>query len=199
MQKVTIQISGFGRFMLSPKKIRSEPNTAGISRKWHVRGLSGENETDMARSWPQDALPTLTESNSRITSPSANRYNCLAWAAGEDTRWWWPDPFEIGYWPPGIKRSETKEAFVRAYRTLGFHHCDDGALEPGNEKIALFGKGPHGSERPTHAACQLESGEWTSKLGTFEDIVHSRVEDVAGPEYGRAVCYLSRPRGPQTA
>jgi hypothetical protein len=38
---------------------------------------------------------------------------------------------------------------------------------------------------PTHAALQLESGDWTSKLGDFEDISHSTIEAVSGPVYGR--------------
>ena len=25
-----------------------------------------------------------------ITSPTEISYNCIAWAANEDTRWWWP-------------------------------------------------------------------------------------------------------------
>ena len=67
----------------------------------------------------------------------------------------------------------------------------DAKLEQGIEKIALFGKGDFGSEIPAHAALQLESGQWTSKLGTFEDINHTILEAVAGPVYGRVICYLA--------
>ena len=100
----------------------------------------------------------------------------------------------IGYWPPGAGRSVTTQAFLDAYGTLGFKLCFDGTLEPGIEKIAIFGKRPAGQEVPTHAALQLESGEWTSKLGPFEDVRHSPVEAVAGPVYGTVICYLARPR-----
>ena len=47
---------------------------------------------------------------------------------------------------------------------------------------------------PTHAALQLESGAWTSKLGDFEDIEHVTVDAVNGPLYGRPVAFLSRRR-----
>lgn len=100
----------------------------------------------------------------------------------------------VGYWPAGVERAETRQAFLGAYGKLGFVPCEDGAVEPGIEKIALFGRGPAGQETPTHAALQLETGEWTSKLGPLEDVTHSAVEDVCGPVYGRVICYLSRPR-----
>jgi len=99
-----------------------------------------------------------------------------------------------GYWPAGVDRSETIDAFLRAYGTVGYRLCFDGLLESGIEKIALYVKGEPGSEVPTHAALQLEDGRWTSKLGPFEDIRHSSDADVEGPIYGRVYCYLARPR-----
>lgn len=64
----------------------------------------------------------------------------------------------------------------------------------GLEKVALFGKEQGGTVIPTHAALQLETGEWTSRLGHCEDVRHAKVEDVCGPLYGSVVCFLSRPR-----
>lgn len=150
----------------------------------------------MPGTWPQHELPNLTEDNCTITSAASRQYNCLAWAAGEDFRNWWPDTLDIGYWPPNVDRSVTTPAFMAAYGTLGFTLCFDSALEPGIEKLALYGKGPPGAELPTHAALQLESGQWTSKLGPFEDICHSTAEAVGGPVYGIVICYLGRPRRP---
>jgi hypothetical protein len=100
----------------------------------------------------------------------------------------------IGYWPHDIDRAVTTEAFLRAYRTLGYGLCFDGTLEPGIEKIAIYGKGPLGSEVPTHAALQLETGEWTSKLGIFEDVAHTTPAAVECDIYGRVICYLARAR-----
>lgn len=141
----------------------------------------------------RDAFPKLTLDNTRVTSPAANCYNCIAWAAGENFRWWWPTAPE-GYWPPGIKRAETRKSFIEAFGTVGFVVCKDGDLDPEVEKIALFGKGPPDFETPTHAARQLESGEWTSKLGPLQDIEHANAQDVSGPAYGDVICYMQRPR-----
>lgn len=47
---------------------------------------------------------------------------------------------------------------------------------------------------PTHAAVQLETDMWTSKMGDFEDIWHDTVGAVNGPLYGEPVLYMERPR-----
>ncbi|HZO88142.1 MAG TPA: hypothetical protein VFB38_07355 [Chthonomonadaceae bacterium] len=64
----------------------------------------------------ESTFPSLATSGYDITSPAAEDYNCIAWAAGETDRWWWPDPFSIGYWPEGVPRAETLEAFIRRIR-----------------------------------------------------------------------------------
>src|ERR1035437_5534603 len=150
----------------------------------------------MRSSWPQQDLPNLTTRNCEIKSAVTRHYNCIAWAAGENFRWWWPDPMGIGYWPRGVVRQVSTQAFILAFGTLGFSLCFDGTLEAGIEKIVIYGKGSAGAEVPTHAALQLESGKWTSKLGIFEDINHTTPDAVNGPCYGNVICYLSRkPRG----
>jgi len=148
----------------------------------------------MLGSWPQHELPHLTPATCEVTSKASSRYNCIAWAAKDVIKNWWPDPFGIGYWPPGVPRAVTIGAFIQAYETLGYKLCFDGSLEAGIEKVAIFGIGPQGLEIPTHAALQLESGEWTSKLGPFEDISHKTVDAVNGPVYGKPICYMARPR-----
>ena len=153
----------------------------------------------MAGSWSQQDFPHLDDTTCEVTSPRTEAYNCIAWAAGEDSRWWWPDPQEQDFWPPTVPREENLAAFVEAYRTVGFELCFDGTLEAGIEKLAIYGTGPIGGETPTHAARQLDSGEWTSKLGVLEDIRHERLESVSGPAYGRVICYVFRPRStPET-
>lgn len=149
----------------------------------------------MPGSWPAHELPYLTDDTCRVVSARTNRYNCIAWAAGSDLRNWWPDPWDVGYWPPGIPREVTVDAFMRAYGTLGYTLCFNESPEVGLEKIAIYGmRNADGSVTPTHAALQLESGEWTSKLGPFEDVRHNTVDDVRGPVYGTRICCMSRPR-----
>jgi hypothetical protein len=100
----------------------------------------------------------------------------------------------VGFWPHGVSRKDNLEAFMAAYATRGYRLCYDGSLQDGLEKVALFGKKQGDAVIPTHAALQLETGEWTSKLGSCEDVRHAKVEDVCGLLYGSVVCFLSRPR-----
>lgn len=149
----------------------------------------------MPGKWPRHELPHLTDKTCKITSPPSRRYNCIAWAFKDTSRWWWPDSQGIYYWPPGVPREETIAAFMLAYEKQGYRQCLNESLELGLEKIAIFGRQePDGTLTPTHAARQLESGEWSSKLGVFEDICHQASGDVSGPAYGRKVCCMSRSR-----
>ena len=150
----------------------------------------------MPGSWPKHELPHLAADNCEIKSKATKRYNCLAWAAGEDFRWWWPDLLGKDYWPAGVAREASIRAFLEAYGTCGFKLCFDGTLQASTEKLAIYGKDQAGTEIPTHAALQLENGEWTSKVGRFEDIYHKTTAAMEGPVYGRVICYLARPRRP---
>jgi hypothetical protein len=145
----------------------------------------------MSGSWPEEEFPGLDEQNHEVTSPSTNEYNCIAWAAGDQEAWWWPDNSVVGYsyWPPNVPRTETVLAFLLAYSTLGYARCEDGSLEQGFEKIALY---VGSDDIPTHAARQLPDGRWTSKLGGFEDISHTNLECLHGESYGRISVYLKR-------
>ena len=148
----------------------------------------------MPGSWPPSELPNLIDNNCQITSPTTPRYNCIAWAAGDNSRWWEPDPFGQYYWPPNIPRTFTTDAFLQAYGMLGFRLCFDGILKQGVEKLAIYGKGPAGAEVPTHAALQLPDGTWTSKLGNCEDVTHTTADNLNGPCYGHVLCFLARAR-----
>ena len=149
---------------------------------------------DISRELMERLFPKLGVSQYRITSQASKDYNCIAWAAGDDSRWWEPDPWNLYYWPPSAPRTWTLDALVQAYGTLGFKLCFDGGLEQGLEKVAIYAKGQVGNEVPTHAALQLRDGTWTSKLGNCEDINHHTSGDVNGPEYGQVFCFLVRLR-----
>ena len=148
----------------------------------------------MDGSWPTKDFPKLIPPNHQITSVKRNRYNCIAWAAGSNSEWWWP--VRGYYWPKGVPRIETVGSFEEAFRTLGYRECRDGYLEDGVEKIALFAKCEDRMLKPTHAARQMPDGSWTSKLGTLEDIRHENLDDVSGPRYGVPVKFMSRKSPP---
>ena len=135
-------------------------------------------------------FPRLTDSNYHITSPVTEGYNCIAWAAEDDQRWWWPTR-DDGYWPPNAPRSETVESFVLAFKTLGYEVCDNGEMEEQCNKIALY---VDDGGSPTHMARQLQNGFWTSKLGNFHDITHKDPYVVAEGVYGTVKCFLKKQR-----
>jgi hypothetical protein len=132
--------------------------------------------------------PGLAQTQYRITSPHTGDYNCLAWAIEENDRWWSPLPEADYYWPEGVPREVSVEAFVKAYETLGFVVCEDGELEAGVEKLAIYATS---DGRPQHVARQLSNGLWTSKLGRLEDIEHE-LEGLSGSLYGTVRCFMSR-------
>jgi hypothetical protein len=132
------------------------------------------------------SFPSLASDGFEKTSDEDSVYNCIAWAAGDVDHWWWPDRV----WPSTAPRAETLPAFVAAFGAIGYTPCQDGRYELAYEKIAIYCSL---SGVPTHAARQLDSGCWTSKLGEFWDIQHSTPRGVEGPQYGIAVQFLRRP------
>jgi hypothetical protein len=135
----------------------------------------------------QDLFPRLQGVAYQVTSPEDNRYNCIAWAAGDNERWW--EPATLRYWPPTVPREDTLKAYLQAFATLGYECCAGEELESGFEKVALF---MDDTGSPSHAARQLPNGRWTSKIGQREDIEHS-LHDLAGETYGIVVQILKRP------
>lgn len=84
----------------------------------------------------------------------------------------------------------TLDAYVAAYAAQGYSQCADASLESGFEKIAIFMK----ASVPSHAARQLETGAWTSKLGQYFDIQHNSLAGVERNEYGYIAQILKRPK-----
>jgi hypothetical protein len=127
----------------------------------------------------------------RITSEYDEGYNCIAFAV-HDTRQFW-DPDMIGvrgyYWPPGIPRDFRVSTLIRVYEIHGFRGCDNGELESGFEKVAIYGTS---ADNGTHAARQKDSGVWTSKLGESEDIEHDTLEGLEGDVYGKVFVIMKR-------
>jgi hypothetical protein len=130
-------------------------------------------------------FPGLVTSQYAITSPQTPRYNCIAWAAADDTRWWEPDPLGVYYWPASCPREYTVDAYVRAYEEAGYRRVQQET--PGDERVAIFTK----DGIPQHAARELPSGQWTSKCGELEDIAHE-LSALEGNFYGTAAIVLAR-------
>ncbi len=126
-------------------------------------------------------FPNLHPGNYRITGPADETYNCIAWAAGIDSAPWEPVSASGHY---------TTTALIDAMQSVGFVPCADGSLEDGVEKIAIYTD----VHEYMHAARQLDSGKWTSKMGKGERIEHDTPQDLAGPAYGQVTAFMKRPR-----
>ena len=133
-----------------------------------------------------------TRDSFSIESPFDEAYNCIAYAAGDTRIQWWPvGEAQSGYvyWPDDAPNEATLEAFEAAFASLGYEPCDNGEVEPGYEKIALYAE----QGVPKHATRQdPATGNWVSKLGDHVDISHQRVDSLEGGPYGNVCRYMKR-------
>ena len=120
-----------------------------------------------------------------ITSPKDPFYNCIAWAYGVNDAWFWPHPY--AFWPAGIPKELTLDAFIKLFEGIGFLVCSNGNYEIGFDKIAIYEK----DNIPTHAAKLLINDVWSSKLGDNFDISHTLFSMQDGV-YGNASTFMKR-------
>ena len=124
-------------------------------------------------------------------SPIDASYNCVAFAAGDTTRFWSPKTTDGYSWPADAPADETVGGVMAALSHAGFVECLDASFEDGYEKVAVFAIG----DFPTHAARQdAVAGGWLSKLGKEYDIAHASLAEVGGEVYGEPVAYMRRDR-----
>ncbi|MSR78004.1 MAG: hypothetical protein EXS63_07265 [Candidatus Omnitrophica bacterium] len=138
----------------------------------------------------EKSFPALVAQGYRITSEATVDYNCIAWAIEKDNLVWWPDTMSQFAWPEKLSREESLDVFVAFFRRFGYEACQNGEFEQGFEKVALY-RDEHG--RGSHAAKQLQSGKWTSKLGGDEDIEHNTLDALVGMKLGYVGQILKRP------
>jgi hypothetical protein len=132
-------------------------------------------------------FPNLASDDYAIESPVSSRYNCIAWAAGDDERWW--EPPRRYYWPPKIPREYTVATYRRVYARQGYRPCANDNTEEGYGKIAIF---VNEAGVPTHVARQKEDGSWTSKLGKGPLIRHATLHGIEGDAYGTVGVIMRR-------
>ena len=137
-------------------------------------------------------FPNITETNCSPTSTKSSAYNCIAWACGKDEAWFEPDASNEYFWPID-DRSYTVAAYIKLFSSIGYNNCADSSLETGFLKIALY---IDKEGLPSHAARQILTGKWTSKLGPDIDIEHDCPEVLNGPLYGEARIFMKREKEP---
>lgn len=139
---------------------------------------------NLARHFPDIINHYLSD---EVSEPT-NRYNCIAWAYGLDTCRYWPNLYSYD-WPTGISNTETIESFIELFSSIGYDQCENGELEEGYLKIAIYADN---NGVPTHAARQLPNGNWTSKCGENIDIEHTII-GMANGFYGNVAVYMKKP------
>lgn len=144
----------------------------------------------------------LKDGEFKLTSPFDSKYNCIAYAADDNSKWWWAvETAMVGndvFWFNNIPSQATLENFILAFGKLGYQSCENAELEKGFEKVAIYVStkdeihAPKGSL--THMARQLPNGKWTSKLGNDVDISHDTLQCLEGRVYGIVKQILKRPK-----
>jgi hypothetical protein len=89
----------------------------------------------------EECFPKLRNSNYNRTSDADPKYNCVAYSLGCTKLNFQlvSFPSKIYFWPPGIPRDDTVESWMQVYIRHGYSVCETGDLEPGTEKIAIYG------------------------------------------------------------
>ena len=139
----------------------------------------------------QRRFPKLTDSSFSIQSPEDPRYNCLAFALG-DERQWWEHGAKLCYWPPGFTEGETLDSWIRVFELHGYRKTANRDVEPVTEKVAIYADLDF---MATQVAKQQPNGLWKSKLGRGHDIEHASLEALEGDqmdEYGLVAQVLQR-------
>jgi hypothetical protein len=125
----------------------------------------------------------------KITHEIDKKYNSVAWAMCDRSKWWEPDPFDIFYWPDNLDRKHTLLVFERLFESHGYRSVGkNDRLEDGCEKVAIFVL----NGRPTHVARQKNSGIWTSKVGKCEEIEHMDLHQLVSEDLGEVATILRR-------
>src|ERR1700733_7633478 len=98
----------------SSENIRSLGTWQETSSSKPRRGCPG-TRTRVHLMAPQTPFFTNLDPDSIVEiHPDDDRYNCIAWAADDNTKVWWPIDSETSptYWPESVPRELTVGAFI---------------------------------------------------------------------------------------
>ena len=140
--------------------------------------------------WIDQDLPHLAAEGYEVTSNPTDEYNCIAYAVGETDRWWTHAGGDDYYWPEHASSTPSIASLIEVFTGLGYEPCEEAEDEAGFRKVALY------ADRQgdwTHVAVKLPEGEWSSKLGLYEDISHRTPESLDPDFYGEVHCFMRRP------
>jgi hypothetical protein len=145
--------------------------------------------------WPN--LRSVRFTVNDVTSKHTSLYNCIAYAAKDETQPWWPVPEAMMrqpgaryfHWPVKRVYPATVENFFEAFKTRGYKPCKTEKREFGYEKVAIY---VDVNDEIKHMARELGDGVWFSKLGDCQDIRHNALEGVESAGYGQARHFMRK-------
>jgi len=138
----------------------------------------------------EKCFPKLDQGNYRVTSIKDKTYNCVAWAVGDTTHFWYDAKIKGYYWPPGARSADTLDGWKDVFQIHNYSVCGSHDFEAELEKVAIY---VNDKGEPEHVARQTGDGTWSSKLGKGCDIQHDTLEILEGELYGRVAVIMQRP------
>ena len=132
------------------------------------------------------AFPNLANEDFETVGEPSELYNCIAFAAGDTSKWWWPDG--INYWPPWATGTNRIESLIEVFAGLGYEHCDHNDTEGGYQRVALY----EVDGEMKHAAMQMSNLRWRSKMGQGPVIEHDSPESLSAGICGSPTAFMRR-------
>lgn len=150
-------------------------------------GLNGVKSMELSDPNLERLHPNLSIQGYHISSCKTPYYNCFAWAS--EISHLWIDNY--GSWPVELPMELTLETYVKYFGRLGYLPANslDESVEEGYSKVAIYA---NSENEPTHAARQLPTGKWTSKIGALQDIEHNNLKALEDDRFGKAVVILKK-------
>ncbi len=163
-------------------------------KPWISGLLGGSPKTLFRRNrlnhWLEGRHPNLLIYGYDVTSRRNKKYNCVAFAADDYTRWWEPLSGPGFFWPKRtVPMDYAIQNYVRVFELMGYRRCDTEDFVSGFEKVAIY---QDESGEFTHIARQTRAGDWQSKMGPYEDIRHDVTAALNDEVYGAPTIFLER-------
>ena len=155
-----------------------------------MASMGARTRIPVAMSIPEleEDFPNLLTSRYAPKSPPDAKYNCIAFALGDTSHFWYDADVSGYYWPPGVPSADTLAGWIMVFSLHGYSETHDASLEGDYEKIAIYAT----SQAPEHVARQKASGVWISKMGKGHDIEHDTLKALEGEMMGTVVTIMKR-------
>lgn len=156
---------------LHPRDLKGRFTTKRRLKQSNFKFLSKHEETMFWWTVEFD-FPNINQNNSNVIGHKTRNYNCIAFAFGDQTRWWWPDGSH--FWPKDCLDPDESESFEKLFRKVGakitpIDRVDKIAHDPKYVTLAIYADEDGAIN---HLAVLNEDNTWTSKLGANYLIEH---------------------------